>query len=67
MAGLLPSTVMMQPSLINMGSQSLSTPFGDLRGHIFHYARMKCKVDVVANATRHPQVMSAKPSIAMAR
>ena len=39
MAGLLPGCVSMQSRLAGLGGQALHTPFGELRGHTFHYSR----------------------------
>jgi cobyrinic acid a,c-diamide synthase len=54
MAGLLPAAVAMQPRLAGLGSLGLPTPFGELRGHDFHYSRMECKVDPIASTVKHP-------------
>lgn len=54
MAGLLPADVAMQSRLAGLGSLGLSTPFGELRGHDFHYSRMESKIDPVARTVKHP-------------
>jgi cobyrinic acid a,c-diamide synthase len=54
MAGLLPAAVTMQPRLAGLGSLGLPTPFGELRGHDFHYSRTQCQLDPVAHTVKHP-------------
>ena len=54
MAGLLPGTVAMQSRLAGLGSQALTTSFGDLRGHTFHYSQFTTSQAVHSIACKHP-------------
>lgn len=40
MAGLIPGEAAVQPRLSALGLQVLDTPWGELRGHTFHYSRL---------------------------
>lgn len=53
MAGLLPGSVSMQARLAGLGSQSLATSQGQLRGHTFHYSRMATSLVPVARTVKH--------------
>lgn len=54
MAGLLPGTVAMQPRLAGLGSQSMPTVAGALRGHAFHYSRLATDLAPVAHTSKYP-------------
>jgi cobyrinic acid a,c-diamide synthase len=60
MVGLLPAAVVMQSRLAGLGSQALSTPYGDLRGHTFHYSRLESKIGPVASTVKHPSGVSGE-------
>lgn len=55
MLGLLPGHATMQDKLANLGMHSIELPEGTLRGHTFHYSRMKTRLAPVAysRAARH--------------
>ncbi len=54
MAGLLRGQVRMQSRLAAIGLQGWTTPYGELRGHAFHYSRFETAIAPVAHATKHP-------------
>ena len=54
MAGLLPGRVTMQARLAGLGSQALTTPQGQLRGHTFHYSKLDTGVAPRAHTVKHP-------------
>jgi cobyrinic acid a,c-diamide synthase len=57
--GLLPGKAQMQKRLVGLGMQQLPTPWGLLRGHSFHYARLDSSAEVQGRSSR-PQA-SATP------
>ena len=54
MAGLIPGAVTMQKRLAGLGSQAMTTPHGDLRGHTFHYSRMESSLTPIGFTTKNP-------------
>lgn len=54
MASLLPGQVHMQRRLAGLGPQAMPTPLGELRGHTFHYSRLKSGLEPAAHTSRHP-------------
>jgi len=51
MAGLLPGHGIMQTRLSAIGSQSVTLPEGELRGHTFHYSRMEAAPTPITHCT----------------
>ena len=56
MAGLLQGRVSMQQRLAGIGPQALATPYGQLRGHTFHYSTLATTDRPVAHTLRHPSL-----------
>ncbi len=54
MAGLLPGCVSMQAGLAGLGPHGFSTQHGLLRGHTFHYSKMKTDVTPIGHTAKHP-------------
>ncbi len=54
MSGLLPGTVSMQKRLAGLGPQAWATPYGELRGHTFHYSRFDTPHAPLAYTVKHP-------------
>lgn len=54
MAGLLAGHVSMQSRLAGLGPQGWATPWGELRGHTFHYSRFDTPLNPVAWTAKHP-------------
>lgn len=50
--GLMPGKVQMQKRLAGLGMQQLPTPWGTLRGHSFHYARLDSPAPVAGRSAR---------------
>lgn len=50
--GLMPGKAQMQKRLAGLGMQQLPTPWGTLRGHSFHYARLDSTADVAGRSAR---------------
>ncbi len=64
--GLLPAQAVMQQRLAGLGVQQLSTPWGVLRGHTFHYSRLQSdSLLEVARSSRPGQVPEAGKGEAM--
>lgn len=57
--GLLPGRATMQKRLAGLGMQQLATPWGLLRGHSFHYARLESPAQVLARSSRPGEAPSA--------
>lgn len=51
MAGLLPGHGIMQTRLGAIGSQSVTLPEGEVRGHTFHYSRMELAPEPITHGT----------------
>ncbi|MNE72547.1 cobyrinic acid a,c-diamide synthase [compost metagenome] len=56
--GLLPGKAQMQKRLAGLGMQQLATPWGLLRGHSFHYARLESSAPVQGRSSR-PEALAA--------
>ncbi len=50
--GLMPGKAQMQKRLAGLGMQQLPTPWGTLRGHSFHYARLDSPAPVAGRSAR---------------
>ncbi|MET1114859.1 MAG: cobyrinate a,c-diamide synthase [Comamonas sp.] len=50
--GLMPGRAQMQKRLAGLGMQQLATPWGALRGHSFHYARLESSAQVLGRSRR---------------
>ncbi|WP_390887818.1 cobyrinate a,c-diamide synthase [Comamonas antarctica] len=50
--GLMPGKAQMQKRLAGLGMQQLPTPWGTLRGHSFHYARLDSSAPVAGRSAR---------------
>lgn len=50
--GLMPGQAQMQKRLAGLGMQQLQTPWGLLRGHSFHYARLESSAPVLGRSRR---------------
>jgi len=53
MAAVLQGTAVMQEKLAALGPHFLTTAFGELRGHSFHYSRLETAMDAVLHTVRH--------------
>ena len=51
LGGLLPGEVRMQPRLSALGTQTVTLPEGDFRGHTFHYSKTTTPLIPIAHAT----------------
>ncbi len=51
MVGLIPGTVMVHSRLQSLGLQKLDTPWGELRGHTFHYSSLDTPLEATHHAT----------------
>ena len=64
LGNLLPGEVVMQPRLSALGTQTVTLPEGDFRGHTFHYSKATTSLTPIAHATpfstrRHGQAGEA--------
>ncbi|MYN20674.1 cobyrinate a,c-diamide synthase [Rugamonas sp. FT107W] len=60
MAGVLPGAVAMQARLAGLGSQGLTTEYGVLRGHTFHYSKLETAVEPTAYTIKHPSAVQGE-------
>ncbi|MCB1794531.1 MAG: cobyrinate a,c-diamide synthase, partial [Candidatus Competibacteraceae bacterium] len=51
LGNLLPGEVVMQPRLSALGTQTVTLPEGDFRGHTFHYSKATTSLTPIAHAT----------------